>query len=883
MWRNHFGGSSQPRNPSRFGLQPWSPDTFMTFFPRRFVCLATIGAAVLASPGDGFAEPAGRSPSYSADVKPILAAKCFHCHGQDEHDRRAGLRLDTFEAATADLGGYAAIVVGDADRSELIQRVIDHDPDVVMPPPESGEPLTAEEIATLRRWVGAGAEYEAHWAFTKPAPPDGFDGGAAGGGAAAIDHFVSRRLSEAGLSLRPEANRRTLVRRLSLDLRGVPPGVEEVEAFLADTQPGAYERLLDRLLLSPQLAERLTVDWLDSARYGDTNGFSIDDGRFMWAWRDWVIKSFAQNLPYDRFLTMQLAGDLLPDATEEDLLATGFLRCGMNTHEGGTLPEEYRVISIADKVDAVATTFLGMTVRCAQCHDHKYDPISQTDYYAFYALFNTTTEPGHGAKNGNTAPTAMVRPPLESAWRRGLRQRIADLEATLRTPYPALSAARDAWEARQKKALLSTAASQRKEGGKVDAAELNAALHVAKADRTDEQWGVVNGAFADDHKPMRDLLNSIGAETAAERKQLKDGRVWTMVMDHDPARVTHRLDRGQYDQPREEVAPGVPGGLGPNHSVTNRLQLARWLTDPDHPLTSRVAVNRYWQLIFGRGLVETSEDFGVRADLPSHPELLDWLAVDFVANGWDVRRLLRQIVMSKTYRQSAAATSEAIAADPTNRLLSRSECRRLPAEFVRDNALAVGGLIESSLGGPPVLPPQPAGLWREVSHYGHPDIFFTAQAYHPSRGDRQRRRSLYTYWKRSSPPPMLSAFDAPTRETCVTRRGRTTTPLQALVLWNEPQFVAAARGLAGRAIEAGSDDDARLDRLFEIALSRLPSDLERAVLMRQLEASKQRFTGSPGAAAQVTAAGESVQVIERAAWTLVTSTVMNLHEFNSRP
>lgn len=792
---------------------------------------------------------------YTSVIRPILAKNCFACHGTDEEGRQADLRLDTFDGATADLGGYAAIVPGSADESELILRVEETDEYVRMPPPESGHSVSAEEIAALRRWIEGGAEYEAHWAFTQPAHPKSEP---------SIDRFVRERLGEVGLELSIAADRRTLARRLSLDLRGLPPTPAEVDAFVRDPAPDAYERFVDRLLADPATAERLASDWLDTARYADTNGFSIDDGRFMWVWRDWVIKAFADNLPYDEFITRQLAGDLLPNAGPQEKLATGFLRCGMNTHEGGALPEEYRVISIADKVDAAATAFMGITMKCAQCHDHKYDPISQRDYYRFYALFDTTTEPGHGATNGNTEPTLFVEPPLQQSWREGLEARLADLARARREPPSEIAAARDAWEA---------------DPGSDDE-RLLAAISTLRSKRTDADWELINNAFAERSKAMRDHLNSVAAEEAAERKQFDDGLVSTMVMDHDPTRTTRLLTRGQYDQPADKVTPGVPTGLGPEAKVEDRLGLARWLTRPDHPLTSRVAVNRFWQLIFGRGLVETSEDFGVRAELPTHPELLDWLAIDFVESGWDVRRLLKKMVTSDTYRQSAVATPAMLSADQENRLLSRSSCRRLPAEFVRDNALAVSGLLHRAVGGPPVLPPQPEGLWREVSHYGHPTEYFTAQSYHPSRDTRRYRRSLNLYWKRTSPPPTLATFDAPTRETCQTRRGMTTTPLQALTLWNEPQFVAAARALADRSMRG--TDEAPLERMFRLALGRMPDEHESKRLLDQLDLNRQHFETNARAAAQLASINSSGSS-DAAAWTLVASTIINLHEFNSRP
>ena len=579
-----------------------------------------------------------------------------------------------------------------------------------------------------------------HWAFKAPkasAVPAG-DG-------APIDRFIDAALRQRRWKAAPEADRPTLIRRLSLDLRGLPPTLEQVDRFVADQSPGAYEKLIDRMLADPATAERLTLDWLDAARYADTNGYSIDDHRDMWAWRDWVIAAFKANMPYDRFLTEQLAGDLLPNATDAQKIATGFLRNGMNTHEGGTIAEEYRVAYIVDKIDTVGTALMGLTLKCAQCHDHKYDSISQEEYYRFFAFFNTSSEGGKGAANGNTAPKIATHSPLRDpqAMKQDLSERLATLDRL------------------------------RKEG---------------------------KGVFA----------KTVDVERAVLEKQIKSGKTSVMVMDHKAGRrPTHVLIRGQYDKKGKRVEPGVPSILPPlkaqNADQPTRLDLARWLVRSDHPLAARVAVNRYWQMVFGTGLVPTPEDFGTQGTPPSHPKLLDWLAADFQKNGWDVRRLLKQIVLSETYRRRSEVTETMRSADPTNRFLARSPRYRLAAELIRDNALAIGGLLDRTIGGPSVYPDQPEGLWRQVSHYGYPKPF-TAQIYLPGGPKARHRRSMYTVWKRTAPPPDLAIFDAPTRETCSVRRQSTNTPLQALVTLNDPQFLEAGRALAQRLIQSCHGD-----------------------------------------------------------------------------
>jgi hypothetical protein len=635
---------------------------------------------------------------------------------------------------------------------------------------------------------------------------------------------IQDRLKDEGLTPSEMAGPETLIRRLSLDLRGLPPKPEEIDAFLTDKSPDAWESLVDRMLASPQTAERLALDWLDAARYSDTNGYSIDDHRDMWGWRDWVIHAFMENKPYDEFLTEQLAGDLIPDATPQQVMATGFLRNSMNTHEGGIIPEEYRVAYLADKVDTVSSTFMGLTMKCAQCHDHKYDPISQKDYYRFYAFFDSATEHGLGAKNGNTGPAIEVESPLHevAGVEESLKQRVGRLEQL------------------------------RAEAQKVDT-PLN-----------------------------KHFVKEIGIELEILENQLKNSNTTSvMVMDSPGTRVTRILNRGEYDKPGEEVTAGVPEIFPqlPGDGPVNRLALAEWFLDEQHPLTARVAVNRYWQLIFGTGLVRTPEDFGSQGEWPSHPELLDALAVRFRESGWDVRALLKEIVMSDTYRQCSDIPEKGLDIDPQNRLLARGARVRLQAELVRDNALSISGLLNPQLGGPSVYPEQPDGLWRQISHFGYGS--FTAQAYYPDEGSKTQRRSMYTFWKRTAPPPSLAIFDAPTRETCTVRRMATNTPLQALVLLNDPQYLKAARALAKRmSAEGGESTEKRIAYAFRLATARLPNSTESGILLSMHEREKKRFTQHPNKAADLLLSDDASP--DLAALTVVASTILNLNETLTR-
>jgi hypothetical protein len=801
------------------------------------------------------ADPAGGKIDYRRDVQPILAEYCLACHGPDSGKRQAGLRLDVREQATKPLdSGAIAIVPGDATKSELVRRIGAMD-DERMPPAETNKRLSDEQKRVLERWIAEGASYAGHWAFepiARPALPAVSDKLWPRN---QIDQFTLARLDAAGISPSREAKPATLLRRVTLDLTGLPPTLDEIDAFLADRSPDAFEKVVDRLLASPHYGEHLARDWLDAARYADTHGYFTDHERFMWRWRDWVIDAFNRNMPFDQFTIEQLAGDLLPEPTISQRIATGFNRNHMVTEETGVIPEEYRVEYVADRVRTTTAVWMGLTAGCAQCHDHKYDPLTQREYFQLFAYFNNVPETGISGGKKNAPPLLDLATSEEAARRAKLRKQIAALDAKLKPPAT---------------------------GGDEPAADVEAPT--AEQDAARKQL-----------EAERDALK-------VEEQRLL-ARTTVMVMqEQDKPRETHVLIRGKYDQSGEKVGPGVPAFLPPvpEGAPANRLGFAQWLVDPRHPLTSRVAVNRHWRQAFGEGLVRTVEDFGVRGEAPSHPALLDWLASDFVESGWDVKRLERRLVTSATYRQTSAIldfgfsildSSDAVhdsnpkskiqnpkLVDPSNRLLWHYPRRRLDAEEIRDSALAAAGLLVPRIGGPSVRPYQPADLWKHITYDRK-----NTQSYEQSIGEGLYRRSVYTYWKRQIPPPTMQLLDAPTRETCVLRRQRTTTSLQALALLNDVQFVEAARGLATRMIQAADSDPDRIRLGFRLLTARAPSDAEIAEIRTLLEAQRNEFRVSPSRAKQVLAIGDSplppnIDASELAAWTVVGNLLLNLDE-----
>jgi mono/diheme cytochrome c family protein len=1030
--------------------------------------VAVVAVAALALAGRCAADaPKPPAVNFSRQVRPILSDHCFACHGPDDKQRKAKLRLDTKEGTFGELpDGNRAVVPGKPDESELIARISSHDAEEVMPPAKTGKKLTAEQIALLRQWVEDGANWSEHWAFvapTKPALPKVTD---AGWVRNPIDRFVLARLEREKLRPAPEAERPALIRRVTLDLTGLPPSPEEVDAFVKDRSPDAYEKVVDRLLASPRHGEHMARLWLDAARYGDTHGLHLDNYREMWPYRDWVVRAFNANLPFDRFVTEQLAGDLLPNPTLDQVVATGFNRCNVTTSEGGSIDEECYVRNVVDRVDTTGEVFLGLTVGCCRCHDHKYDPIRSKDYYQLFAFFNNDESK---ALDGNaTAPPPVVKVPTPEQAEKlaALGRKVAGLEKTI-AEQAAKVADEDPAEAKEPEPLpradyvwvdddLPPGAKPSAEGGfngpwrfvtgpdhpvySGSKSSTRTAAGLGQHFFTDAKpgllvgqgdklfayvyldpknppkevmlqwntgdwkhrayWGenliefgkdnsterrklgplpeagkwvrlevdaarvgltpgtVVTGWAFTQHggtvfwdkagittrtpqgerafhtlgswlqaerstggaglpKPLQEAVKLDGAKrTPAQQKELRDYYVahacprtraqfepllkqlaaaekereqvekqvpTTLVFkERADVRPAYLLKRGEYDRKGEKVERATPAFLPPLPAAAprNRLGLARWLVDPKHPLTARVEVNRLWQQCFGTGLVKTAEDFGSQGEPPSHPELLDWLAVEFVEDGWDVRATLRRMVTSAAYRQSARLTTEKLTKDPQNRLLSRGPRHRLDAEVLRDQALSVSGLLVERLGGPGVKPPQPSGLWEAVGYLTSNTRNFTADTGH----EKVHRRSLYTFWKRTAPPPQMVTFDAPSREACTVRRERTNTPLQALLMMNDVQYVECSRALAERALrEGGPTPEARATAIFRRATARTPDAGEVAELVAAYRDNLAHYTRDVDGARKLIAVGETkpdaaLDPSELASWTMVANLVLNLDE-----
>lgn len=820
---------------------------------------------------------------FTREIRPILSNHCWSCHGPDAVARKAGLRLDHRDAALQPAeSGSVPLVPGKPEASELIARIDSTDDDLVMPPPSAQKPLSPSQRQLLKRWISEGAVYAQHWAFTTPQRPELPAVQKSDWARDEVDYFVLHRLEQEGLSPSPEADRATWLRRVTLDLTGLPPEPTWLEEFLADKSASAYESVVDRLLASPQHAERMAMHWLDAARYADTNGYNNDEMRTMWPWRDWVIRAFQQGMPYDQFLTEQLAGDLLPDATLDQKVATGFNRNHVLTTEGGIIEEEYRVEYVADRVHTTATAFLGLSLQCARCHDHKFDPFSQHEYYRFAAYFNNIPDKVVGYSQGKMAePLLRLPSPEQQATQQRLDARRDEIAKLLDMRAMQVEPDIAAWEKLLTAEQAATSVAQLASGQTLSS--LSTILNLPSADRSAEQRNQVKQYYLDQVDSQSRQLKTERADVDRQRAELDKAITVTMVMrEMEPRRATHILRRGQYDQVGEEVSPGVPAALSSfsSHAVTNRLELARWLTDPSHPLTARVAVNRWWEMLFGVGLVETVEDFGVQGNAPTHPQLLDWLATELIRRKWDQRSILKLLVLSATYRQSSQVTPELLSRDPHNRLLARGPRYRLPAETVRDNALAISGLLREQVGGASVKPYQPEGLWEDVS-------VERREKYKPDLGDGLYRRSMYTFWKRTCPPPSMSAFDAPDRETCVIRRARTNTPLQALVLLNDPTYVEAARKFAERVLKHASTDDERIEYAIQLALARAQRPNERAILLEQLQIARQRFRKQPAEAEKLLSVGyaprdATLDVVELAAWSTVTSMLLNLDEAISK-
>ncbi len=1013
--------------------------------------LTAITIIALASPAG--ADDDNATVRFNRDVRPILSNHCYSCHGFDATQREAGLRLDTPEGATAELesGEGHAIVPGQPQDSLLIHRILATDEDERMPPVDSGKELSESERETLRQWIRQGAKYEPHWAFTAPQRQTRPEVNQRNWSRNWIDDFILARLEKEGLQPADEADRRTLIRRVAFDTTGLPPSQDEVEQFLQDMSTDAYEKMVDRYLASEHYGEHRARQWLDLARYADTSGYQYDQERTMWVWRDWVIHAYNQNMPFDEFTVQQLAGDLLPDPQPEQVLATGFNRNHPITIEGGVIDEEYRTEYVIDRLNTTATVWMGLTVGCARCHDHKFDPISQKEFYQLSAFFNQLPERGLNGFDPKRRIVSPLAKPLDAATltriknferERDLVQQTVDdrvlddwsrkLRATPATPWDILiphamtSTGGSQLTLQTDHSWLAGGANPQKDiyevtahteqtgitaiqlecltdpslpgGGPGRHSSSNFVLSefelvaVSRQDPSQqkpikfqkaiadysqanyeiqkaidgsvsgnngwavdgptrkrpataifiasEPFGFAGGTelrFRLRHEATfathgigrprlatsRQPVDQIGlktvptevrriaelpegqrseAETAtlsgwvATERSKRAGQLQaeidalrqvnqyppTMIMQEMPTpRATHVLQLGQYDRPGEAVQPGVPNVLMPMPVDTpaNRLGFAKWLVDPAHPLTARVAVNRYWQEVFGTGIVATPEDFGIQGEWPTHPALLDELAREFIDSGWNVKTMLRLLLTSATYRQSSHLSKALRERDPDNRLLARGPRYRLDAEEIRDQALAVSGLLVRQVGGPSVYPYQPAGLWLELNN--RPGL---SKAYPSGKGNALYRRGMYTFWKRTVLSPMLKTLDAPDREFCTVQRSRTNTPLQALLLLQGPQFVEAARQMAARMMKEGGDNNAsRLTLVFVWARAGFPCAEDRKIAPRLYQQRLEQFQQDPAAAQAMLSVGDSprdndLDMAEHAAWTVIARLLLNLDE-----
>ncbi len=1019
---------------------------------------------------------AKKTIDFNRDVRPILAGKCFTCHGNDVATSKAGLRLDSKDHAFKPLkSGDIAIVPGKPEASELVRRILSKDESELMPPPETKKFLTPEEKAILKQWILEGAEYKSHWAFVAPTRPELPVIKNKSWVRNPIDAFILEKMEAKGLKPSPEADKENLLRRLTLDLTGLPPTLGERTAFLADKTSGSYEKLVDRLLASPRFAERMAMDWMDYSRYADSNGYQADYERFQWRWRDWVIEAYNKNMPFDQFTIEQIAGDMLPKPTLDQLIATGFSRNHRINTEGGVIAEEWRTETVIDRVETTSTIWLGLTSGCARCHDHKYDPISQKEFYSMYSYFNNVPETGSGEERPVNHPPLMDAPyPDQAVVAQQLGSKLKTLDASVKQRLVTNLVPSAKWKLSPEMAVPKSpsglvaryvlgAKSKVSEGqgpepknvGKIesDIARVTGAVKVTTNDYVDlgavgdfegktafsysawvnptsgdgaifakmdtgsdfrgwdcwiqgfkpaihiinkwpmsalkvvsnkaipsGQWSnlVITYDGSETPKGVKIYLNGSQVETYTETDGLKgsiknnvplrigrrnlDGawkgsvddlilvngvippatvkqmaqasesagllmipeekrtakdrdaisHAWSrtndaeyrrldderakiqtallqvkseipslMIMKEMPKpRLTRVLIRGQYDKFGEEVKAGLPKMLPsmPKGAENNRLGFAKWLVDKQNPLTPRVTVNRFWERFFGIGLVASSEDFGTRADFPTHPELLDWLAVEFRDKGWNVKQTMKTIVMSATYRQSSKITPTLLAKDPENKVYARGPRFRLPAEVIRDQALSTAGLLVNKLGGRSVRPYQPAGIWDELNVYGN------LRNYKPDMGDGRYRRSLYTIWKRTAPPPNMTLFDAPSREMCRVRRSRTNTPLQALALLNDVTYVEASRALAERIMrEGGKDRISRIKFVFEVVLGRRPSAAETSVLDKGLQRRIALFRKTPSNAVAYLSVGDrkpdaKFEPAELAAYTIAASTILNLDE-----
>jgi hypothetical protein len=830
------------------------------------ISVAVLGPMALGAKR-GFAEEATSPLSFNRDIRPILSDNCFACHGPDKNQRKVDLRLDTEEGARADRGGYAPIVPGKPEESELYLRISAVDEKQRMPPVKFGKKLGQPQIELIHRWIEQGSKWQKHWSLIaaarsplpqlkSPAWPDN-----------AIDHFILARLEQEGLPPSPEADKRTLIRRLSFDLIGLPPTPEQVEVFLADPSARAYEKQVDRLLASPQYGERLALSWLDLVRYADTGGYHSDNHRDIALYRDYVLGAFNDNKPFDRFTIEQLAGDLLPGATRAQQIASGYNRLLMTTEEGGAQAKEYLAKYAADRVRNVSTVWLGMTLGCAECHDHKFDPILTKEFYRFAAFFADLKEKAVGRQDQTLLPN-----PEQAGRLRQLEEKMAPLQQRLNTQTPELDAAQVQWEESLRVRDV--------RGRPQNIVEI---LLLDPGKRTEPQKQML-AAHHRGLAPQLEATRKQLADLQRQKAELEKVMPTTLVSVSVPPRAMRVLPRGNWlDDTGELVTPAAPASLAPfavQDRQATRLDLARWLVAPENPLVARVFVNRLWKLLFGQGLVRTLDDFGAQGAWPTHPELLDWLAVEFVDRGWDIKHLIKLMVLSRTYRQASAVSESLRQRDPYNALLARQARFRLDAEMVRDNALAVSGLLSPKVGGPSVKPYQPAGYWALLN--------FPKREWQKDQGEALYRRGVYTYWCRTFPHPSLMAFDAPSREECTVERPRSNTPLQALVLLNDPIYVEAARALAERILrERGGGTEGRLQYAYQQVLCR-QAQPEEVKLLASLYGQHLRQYRADGPAAEALLhvgdrpVPKDLDAVELAAWTSVARVLLNLHETITR-
>ncbi len=816
---------------------------------------------------------------FNRDIRPILAENCLYCHGQDGNKRQGDLRLDDRDAAIA----AGAVVPGDTAASSMIQRIHSENPDEQMPPASSNRKLSVEQKEILTRWIAEGAGYRKHWAFLTPERPPEPAVQKTDWARNPIDRFVLAKLEDAGLHPSPEAERATLIRRLHIDLTGLPPTPEEVDAFVASENPNAFENLVDRLLASPHYGERMALSWLDAARYADSNGFQQDGDTWQWMWRDWVVKAINEDLPFDKFTIWQLAGDLLPDANDAQKIASGFNRNHLLNGEGGAIAEEQRWVILFDRMETTSTTWLGLTMNCTQCHDHKYDPITQKDYYSLLDAFNRVPESGTPQYFSSRIRLAAPFVEIQSEEN---RTRIADFDSQITAADSeatrVLDSAYSDW-----KVSLSAAENSAAEGlpesivGLLDKPEAERSEEEKKTVETDlrkhfqEQ---VQPGLADKY-PVLKQRDELRKQLAAYRAD-QIPRVMTMS-DAQP-RETKILSRGEYLNPTEKVTFATPAFLPPMpaDAPQNRLGFAQWLVSPEHPLTARVQVNRMWQHFFGAGLVKTAEDFGVQSEFPIHGPLLDWLAVEFREKGWSMKHMHRLILTSATYRQSAKLTEELKTHDPENRLFARASRFRMPSLVLRDWALAASELLNSKIGGVPVYPYQPDDIWESLAITKERDFSYPA-----SSGADLYRRSLYTFWRRTVGPANM--FDTANRQICRVRMQATSTPLHALTTLNDPTWVEAARMLAERCCQASAETDVRLTRAFRQVVGRTPREQDLVILRRAYERQLKMYSENSDAAKALLTVGasppdESLNAAEHAALSAVCLAILNLDEALTR-